>query len=108
MIGGASAGGHSAACVALQHAVSVTDRGVGIPPDEQGRVFERFHQAQDSLTREAEGAGLGLYITKRLVDAMGGTIELRSQPGLGSTFTVDLPLQDPSGLSLPEAEAVRG
>src|SRR5207302_10353022 len=72
--------------------MSVADRGVGISPEEQVQVFERFHQAQDSLTREAEGAGLGLYITKRLVEAMEGTIELRSTLGEGATFTVRLPL----------------
>jgi signal transduction histidine kinase len=72
---------------------SVTDRGIGIPESELGHIFERFHQAQPALTREARGAGLGLYITKRLVEAMGGTIEAASQPGEGSTFTVALPVR---------------
>jgi signal transduction histidine kinase len=70
---------------------SVTDRGIGIPESELGRIFERFHQTEPALTREARGAGLGLYITKRLVEAMGGTIEASSRPGQGSTFTVALP-----------------
>jgi signal transduction histidine kinase len=70
---------------------SVTDRGQGIPESELRHIFERFHQAQPALTREARGAGLGLYITKRLVEAMGGTIEVSSQPGQGSTFSVALP-----------------
>jgi signal transduction histidine kinase len=70
---------------------SVTDRGIGIPESELEHIFERFHQAQPALTREARGAGLGLYITKRLVEAMGGTIEASSQEGQGSTFTVALP-----------------
>ena len=69
----------------------VTDRGGGIPEAEQARIFERFHQASEILTREAEGAGLGLYITKQLVEAMGGTISVRSTVGEGSTFTVVLP-----------------
>ena len=87
--------------------MSVTDRGVGIAPEEQARVFERFHQTQDSMTREAEGAGLGLYITKRLVEAMGGTIELQSQVGLGSTFTVSIPLEDAPNVDVPESQVVR-
>jgi signal transduction histidine kinase len=70
---------------------SVTDRGIGIPESEIGHIFERFHQAEPALTREARGAGLGLYITKRLVEAMGGTIEASSRPGEGSIFTVALP-----------------
>ena len=87
--------------------LSVTDHGIGIPPDEQIQVFERFHQAQDSLTRQTEGAGLGLYITKRLVEAMDGTIGLRSEPGYGSTFTVSIPTPEPKGLTVPETEIVR-
>jgi signal transduction histidine kinase len=70
---------------------TVTDRGIGIPESELGHIFERFHQAQPALTREARGAGLGLYITKRLVEAMGGAIEASSRPSQGSTFSVALP-----------------
>jgi signal transduction histidine kinase len=88
----------------------VRDLGVGISPEEQTKVFERFHQAGDSLTRQTEGAGLGLYITKRLVEAMGGTIELRSHIGRGSTFTVRLPSTvstDPvATIETPEADPV--
>jgi two-component system phosphate regulon sensor histidine kinase PhoR len=87
--------------------LSVTDVGVGIAPEEQAQVFERFHQAQDPMTREAEGAGLGLYITKRLVEAMGGTIELRSKLDEGSTFTICIPLSDPASLGVAEGEVVR-
>jgi signal transduction histidine kinase len=75
--------------------LSVTDRGIGIPPEHLPHVFERFHQAGSVLTRQAEGAGLGLYITKRLVEAMGGTIAVTSSPGLGSTFEVTLPQPGP-------------
>jgi signal transduction histidine kinase len=71
---------------------AVADRGSGIPEQEVGRIFERFHQADAASTRSSEGAGLGLYITKKLVEAMGGTIEVESSPGEGSTFTVRLPL----------------
>jgi signal transduction histidine kinase len=73
-------------------AFTVGDHGPGISADEQQRVFERFHQTDAAVTRRSEGAGLGLYITKQLVEAMGGTIELRSELGAGSTFRVTLPV----------------
>jgi signal transduction histidine kinase len=71
---------------------AVADRGIGIAPQELPHLFERFRQAGSVLTRSAEGAGLGLYITKRLVDAMGGSIEVDSEVGRGSTFRVGLPV----------------
>ena len=71
--------------------LSVADQGVGIKQEDIPRIFDRFHQAGNALTREAEGAGLGLYITKRLVDAMGGAISVTSAPGEGATFRVSLP-----------------
>jgi signal transduction histidine kinase len=70
---------------------SITDRGPGIAAQDLPRIFDRFHQAADAMTREREGAGLGLYITKRLVEAMGGTIEVSSELGSGSMFVVRLP-----------------
>jgi two-component system phosphate regulon sensor histidine kinase PhoR len=76
--------------------LSVTDEGVGIAPEERTRIFERFHQAESANTRKAEGAGLGLYITRRLVEAMEGTIEVASTLGEGSTFTVRLPVRSPT------------
>jgi signal transduction histidine kinase len=72
-------------------AFAVTDRGHGILPEDLPNIFDRFHQVGEVLTREQEGAGLGLYITKRLVEAMDGTIEVSSEPGRGSTFTVRVP-----------------
>jgi signal transduction histidine kinase len=84
----------------------VEDRGVGIPREEWGRVFERFHQTDASTTRRAEGAGLGLYITKRLVEAMGGRIELDSELGRGSRFTVRLPA-GPARASARPSEAAQ-
>jgi signal transduction histidine kinase len=85
--------------------MSVADQGVGIAPQEQERIFERFHQAGDTATRETEGAGLGLYITKRLVEAMGGEIELDSELGRGSTFTIRLPLLEDTASSILDMEA---
>lgn len=71
--------------------IAVKDRGVGIAAEELPYIFERFHQATDVLTRENTGAGLGLFITRRLVEAMGGRIEVDSTPGAGSTFRVLIP-----------------
>ncbi len=71
--------------------MSVTDRGPGIAREDQRRIFDRFHQVGEVLSREQEGAGLGLYITKRLVEVLGGTIQLESAPGMGATFRVRIP-----------------
>ncbi len=70
--------------------VSVADTGIGIPPEHQKRVFDKFFQIDDSLERRYEGAGIGLSIAKSIVEAHGGTIELVSAPGEGSKFTVVL------------------
>jgi signal transduction histidine kinase len=72
--------------------VSVQDRGEGIAADDQERVFERFYRADKGLTQTTGGFGLGLYISRRLAEAMGGGLVLSSRPGEGSTFSVSLPL----------------
>ena len=64
----------------------VEDTGAGIPPDDLGRLFQSFEQADNSATRKHGGAGLGLAITKRIAELMGGTAGARSEPGKGSTF----------------------
>jgi len=70
------------------HAVlSVTDRGRGIPTDKQHEIFEKFRRLENPDVMETGGAGLGLYIVDQLVRAMGGTIEVESLPGRGSTFS---------------------
>jgi PAS domain S-box-containing protein len=71
--------------------VSVTDRGPGIARAEQQRIFEKFYRAGPSLTREAGGTGLGLYISRELVRRMGGRLTVQSEPGAGATFLFDLP-----------------
>ncbi len=74
--------------------VSVTDTGVGIPPEEQGKIFERFYRVQSPLMVEAGGAGLGLSIVKALVEAHGGRVWVESEPGVGSTFSFVLPITE--------------
>jgi len=71
--------------------ICVRDNGQGIPVESQARIFEMFFRA----TRNADGSGLGLYILKRSVDRLNGTIEVESEPGAGSTFTVRLPVEKP-------------
>jgi signal transduction histidine kinase len=68
--------------------LQVRDQGMGISPGDQARIFERFERAASS--RNYGGLGLGLWITKRLVEGMGGSISLSSAPEEGSTFTVNL------------------
>jgi signal transduction histidine kinase len=71
----------------------VRDWGPGIPIDEQSRIFERFHRVGHYMTREPGGAGLGLYLAKRLVEAMGGRIWVSSRLGHGSVFSFALPVE---------------
>jgi len=75
--------------------VRVIDRGVGIPPGEQERIFDRFHRADTRLSRTTAGVGLGLYITRSIVEGHGGQIWAESEgEGRGSTFTIVLPLEN--------------
>jgi two-component system, OmpR family, phosphate regulon sensor histidine kinase PhoR len=86
--------------------VHVRDQGLGIPPGEQERIFEKFYRADPQLARGVGGTGLGLYICRELVQRMGGSIAVQSTPGEGSTFTVVLPV--PALLVTPDTPVVTG
>lgn len=72
-------------------AVSVEDTGIGIPPEEQSHIFERFYCVDRSCARRRDGSGLGLSIAVHIVQLHGGHIQVESTPGAGSTFTIWLP-----------------
>jgi signal transduction histidine kinase len=80
--------------------VSVSDQGIGIAQEQLTRIFERFYQIDGSSTRRFEGAGLGLAIAKRIVEAHGGKIWVKSQVSKGSTFTFTLPKSSKTSLPL--------
>jgi signal transduction histidine kinase len=73
--------------------IQVSDTGIGIPSEAQASIFEPFQQVHSELTYDNRGIGLGLSITKQLVELMNGKIVLESEPGRGSTFTVLLPVK---------------
>ena len=76
-----------------QALVYVSDNGAGIAPEDQARVFERFFRVDNSLGRQTQGAGLGLFLAREIVEAHGGQLRVESQPGRGSRFIFTLPLE---------------
>jgi signal transduction histidine kinase len=73
--------------------IAVQDFGIGLDPKDKAHVFERFYRGGDELTRSVRGTGLGLTLVKQIVEAHGGHVEVESEPGKGSTFTIRLPLE---------------
>ena len=75
--------------------IDVTDEGLGVPPGEVDSIFDRFHRVDDESRRTIDGIGLGLYITRQLVEMQGGTVSVYSL-GIrrGSTFMVELPVAE--------------
>ena len=73
--------------------ISVKDFGMGIKKEERDKVFERFYRGGNELTRTVKGSGLGLTLVKQIVEAHNGTVQVESEPGQGSTFSIRLPLK---------------
>jgi signal transduction histidine kinase len=85
--------------------IAVRDSGVGIAADDLARIFEPFVQVNDALTRTNGGTGLGLSVSQRLAQLLGGELRVYSVPGEGSVFTLQLPLAAASPAALPVAQA---
>jgi signal transduction histidine kinase len=72
--------------------IAISDRGIGIPASELGTVFSRFGRATNARRKGISGSGVGLYVSRKIVETHGGSIAVQSKEGEGSTFTVTLPL----------------
>jgi CheY-like chemotaxis protein len=86
----------------------VRDTGIGIPSDKMGGLFESFHPGESGFARAYPGLGLGLALAHKLTKVMGGRILVESQPGVGSTFTVEVPLRRPTALEGQQARVDLG
>jgi two-component system sensor histidine kinase SenX3 len=72
--------------------IRVVDHGIGIPREEQRRIFQRFYRAPSAENQRLPGTGLGLTLVEHIVKAHGGSVGVQSEPGEGSTFTIRLPM----------------
>ena len=77
----------------------ITDEGIGIAPEEQNRIFERFYRVPEARALRTRGAGLGLAICREIIDAHGGVLHVESVPSHGSTFIARIPLTPPASES---------
>ena len=78
----------------MQQVIRVRDTGIGIAPPEQKKIFDRFYRVNSDRSRQTGGSGLGLAIARAIAQTHKGTIEVTSELGTGSTFTVRLPLRN--------------
>jgi len=85
--------------------VDVSDNGIGIAPGDHEVIFEKFRQVGDTLTGKPQGTGLGLPISRRIVEHFGGRLWVRSAPGRGATFSFTVPLAPAAGTAAPRALA---
>jgi PAS domain S-box-containing protein len=85
--------------------IAVADDGVGIEPRYQGRIFEKFFQVEDPLTRHHGGSGLGLFFVKNIVEAHGAVVRVESELGHGARFSFDLPIHNEAGTAASGADA---
>ena len=83
-------------------AITVSDRGLGVSPEDRKRIFEPFYRGREAVSRQIQGSGLGLNLVARIAEAHGGAVEVTSEPGRGSTFTLVLPAASgpPAGAGL--------
>jgi signal transduction histidine kinase len=77
----------------LRCGIVVSDEGLGIPISEREKIFEKFYRLDPQQTKGVGGSGLGLYICRELVERMDGQLSVESEPGVGSRFTVSLPVR---------------
>ncbi len=83
------------ACDGEQITITIADTGIGIPTAEHSKLFGKFYRASNALQQEAEGTGLGLYVVRQSVEQLGGTIDMQSAEGEGTTFTITIPHTPP-------------
>ena len=95
--------GHGGRAANASHvAITVSDRGLGIAAEDRRHIFEPFYRGREAVSRQIQGSGLGLNLVARIAEAHGGSVELTSEPGHGSTFTLVLPAAagTPAGVGL--------
>lgn len=74
--------------------LEIEDEGIGVPQEEANRIFGRFYRGSHPAVKQVEGSGVGLYLTRRILEAQGGTVSVKPAPEKGSIFTVHLPLPE--------------